>query len=300
MDDGWWAPLGTGSDDIWFLRRATAAGHAIFVDTALELGHLGDIVVDAEFAARNRIRRTNGWSPEQTVRPGAPLASIVIPVVDGARAFRDAAIRSAATQTVPVEVIVVARPSAEVDAGMLPANTRLVHADAPEGSLSHLLNLGIQQAKTDWIAWLGETDLMMPEKIEAQLAAADAAHVLALCHHYMMVAGDENRRVPPPPQWSSILAQRHALAAACWIHGSTTMIHRSVFEKVGLFDETMRLSFDWEMWNRIAGAFFWHYLPESLSFRREIVADGDPGRAAAEQARRLSEDAEVRRRYLTI
>ena len=30
---------------------------------------------------------------------------------------------------------------------------------------------------------------MMPEKVEAQLAAADAAHVLALCHHYMLVAG---------------------------------------------------------------------------------------------------------------
>ena len=100
-DDGWWAPFGTGSDDIWFLRRATAAGYEIFVDTALELGHLGDIVVDAEFAARNRIRRTNGWSPEQTVRPGRPLASIVIPVARrlprfsrGGRSFRCHADRS--------------------------------------------------------------------------------------------------------------------------------------------------------------------------------------------------------------
>ena len=296
-DDGWWAPNGTGSDDIWFLRRATAAGYEIFVDTALELGHLGDIVVDAEFAARNRIRRTNSWSPEQTVRSGAPLASIVIPVGDGARAFRDAAIRSAATQTVPVEVIVVAPPSADVDAAALPANTRLVRADAPAGSPAHLLNIGVGQAKTDWIAWLCETDLMMPEKVAAQLAAADAAHVLALCHHYMMVAGDENRRVLPPPQWSSILAQRHALAAACWIHGSTTVIHRSVFQKVGLFDETMRFAFDWEMWNRIAQAFFWQYLPESLGFRREILPDADAAHAAAEQVRRVSEDAEVRRRY---
>jgi teichuronic acid biosynthesis glycosyltransferase TuaG len=299
-DDGWWAPFGTGSDDIWFLRRATAAGYEIFVDTALELGHLGDIVVDAEFAARNRIRRTNGWSPEQTVRPGPPLASIVIPVRDGSPAFRDAAVRSAATQTVPVEVIVVADSPADVAAGTLPANARLLRADATEGGTAHLLNLGIQQAKTDWIAWLGETDLLMPEKVEAQLAAAEAAHVLALCHHYMMVAGDEDRRVPPPPQWSSILGQRHALAAACWIHGSTTLIHQSVFQKVGLYDETLRYALDWEMWNRIAKIFFWHYLPESLGFRREQRPDPGAPRAEAEQARRLSEDAEVRRRYADL
>ena len=87
------------------------------------------------------------------------------------------------------------------------------------------------------------------------------------------------------------------MAAACWIHGSTTLIHRSVFDKVGPFDETLRFAFDWEMWNRIGAAFFWHYVPESLGFRRELLPDPQAPRAPADQQRRLAEDAEVRRRY---
>jgi glycosyltransferase involved in cell wall biosynthesis len=296
-DDGWWAPDGNGTTDVWFLRRATAAGYQIFVDTSLELGHLGEVTVDAAFAARNRIRKTNNWSPPQTIQEGPPRASIVIPVVGGPAKFRDPAIAAAATQTVPVEVIVVADPAGDVDAGKLPANARLIRADVAGAGVAQLLNLGIRAAKTDWIAWLAETDLFLPDKIAAQLEAADVAHVLALCHHYMIAAGEEDRRVAPPPQWSSILAQRHALAAACWIQGSTTLIHKSVFEKVGLYDETFRFAFDWEMWNRIGKAFFWHYLPESLGFRRETPGDARPARTEPDEARRAWEDAEVRRRY---
>ena len=296
-DDGWWSPDGNASDDIWFLRRAVAAGHEIFVDTTLELGHLGEVTVDAGFAARNRIRKTNNWSVEPTILEGAPRASIVIPVVGGKPAFRDAAVRSAATQTVPVEVIVAADAAADVDVAKLPPNARLIRAEAAGAGVAHLLNLGIREAKTDWIAWLAETDLFMPEKIGAQLEAADVAHVLALCHHYMIAAGEEDRRVAPPPQWSSILAQRHALAAACWIQGSTTLIHKSVFETVGLYDETFRFAFDWELWNRIGKAFFWQYLPESLGFRRELAADARGALSEADQARRVWEDSEVRRRY---
>jgi teichuronic acid biosynthesis glycosyltransferase TuaG len=299
-DDGWWAPLGTGSDDIWFLRRVTAAGYEIFVDTALELGHLGEIAVDAEFSARNRIRRTNNWSPLHTVTPGRPVASIVIPVMEGSPTFRQAAISSAATQTVPVEVLVVAARTFELDLETLPANARLVRAPSGEGGVAHLLNSGIREAQTDWIAWLGDTDLMMPEKIEAQLSAAETAHVLALFHHYMIAAGDEYRRVPPPPQWSSILGQRHALGAACWIHGATTLIHQSVLNEVGPFDETLQFAFDWDLWNRIAQVFFWHYLPESLGFRREPSAAALSSRSDGEQAQRIREDAEIRRRYAAV
>lgn len=295
-DDGWWSPDGDASDDIWFLRRATAAGYEVFVDTGLELGHLGEVTVDAAFAARNRIRKTNAWSPPGTIQQGPPRASIVVPVVGGPVTFRDAAIRSASTQTVPVEIIVVADAATAIDAGALPANARLVRADAARAGVAHLLNLGIREAKTDWIAWLAETDVLMPEKIAAQLEASDAAHVRALCHHTMIAAGEEDRRVAPPPQWSSILAQRHALGAACWIQASTTLIHKSVFETVGLFDETFRFAFDWEMWNRIGKAFFWQYLPESLGFRRELPAI-PTARAPADEARRVEEDAEVRRRY---
>jgi hypothetical protein len=51
------------------------------------------------------------------------------------------------------------------------------------------------------------------------------------------------------------------------------------------------------MWNRIGKTYFWHYLPESLGFRRELPADARAARPEGDPDRRVWEDGEVRRRY---
>ncbi len=59
------------------------------------------------------------------------------------------------------------------------------------------------------------------------------------------------------------------LAEGCWINGLTVMIHRSVFDNLGVFDLDYTIASDWELWNRIATKYLWHAMPGILATRRE-------------------------------
>jgi len=47
------------------------------------------------------------------------------------------------------------------------------------------------------------------------------------------------------------------------------MIHKNVFDRVGLFDTKFKFGEDWELWCRIGRAYFWYQTNEILGTRRE-------------------------------
>jgi GT2 family glycosyltransferase len=51
------------SEDVSFCVRAKEAGYSLAVDTDVEIGHVGEVVVDAAFARRNRTRLVDPWVP---------------------------------------------------------------------------------------------------------------------------------------------------------------------------------------------------------------------------------------------
>jgi hypothetical protein len=99
-------------------------------------------------------------------------------------------------------------------------------------------------------------------------------------------------------RWRTLDNQRLYLGRTCMINGSTTMIHRQVFEDVGGFDESYRYGQDWEMWCRIGSKYLWHPIRKTLGSRREgenltaaIADDSD------KRKQRDAEDARIRARY---
>src|SRR3990172_4474631 len=61
-DPGWFTNDNAG-EDISFCQRAVSAGFYVVVDTTLEIGHVGEVVVDSKFARRNREIVVNQWKP---------------------------------------------------------------------------------------------------------------------------------------------------------------------------------------------------------------------------------------------
>jgi len=53
----WWTPRGNVWEDISFCERARDAGFPAYVDTSLDIGHVGECMVDSAFAVRNRTQR---------------------------------------------------------------------------------------------------------------------------------------------------------------------------------------------------------------------------------------------------
>lgn len=215
---------------------------------------------------------------------------MVIPVYNQRPGYLAEAVASVEEQTERTEVVVVDDGSDE------PVPGAHVRHDVNRG-ISAALNSGIGAMTGEWFCWLSSDDTMAPEKVETQKALTKAAGRLCSFHRYYRVADGETR-ISIVPNWPNHKRQRQELGQGCLINGSTVMIHRSVFDNVGLFDESYRFGQDWEMWCRIGEKYEWHYLAKPMVTRR---ADGNlTSRIAADEGLRAirdAEDARIRQRY---
>jgi hypothetical protein len=267
----WWEPRSGLSEDFSFIQRAKECGFPALVDTGLEIGHIGKVVVDSDFARKNRPYEHEAWTPDPGQAMGFPEASIIIPTYNTKPRWLRAAILSASHQTVSVEVIVVDDGSdTPVPTTGWPSNVHVYKHDKNEG-ISAALNTGIRHMNTEWFAWLSADDLFDPRKIEQQLSATKQSGCKASFTRYQVIEtgpGDW-ARIAQLPYWRTMAEQRATLLLGCPINGSTVLIHDSVFDDVGCFDTSYRYGQDWEMWCRIGQEYFWYCLEEILSTRRE-------------------------------
>lgn len=214
-------------------------------------------------------------------------ATIVVPVWNQRRDWLDEAIASALGQTVPVEVIVVDDGS-DVPVEV-PSPVRLVRMPWNQG-IAAALNAGIAEMTTEWFCWLSSDDLLRAEKVEKQIPLG-----LASFHRYDKIGDNAHGfDVSPACPWADIEEQRRYLKQGCWINGSTVMLHRSVFDRVGKFDPQYRIAQDWEMWRRVGEHYLWAWHPDVLGTRRETYENLTMRTQANGPARR-ARDAELQR-----
>ena len=318
---GWWQD-GVDNEDISFCERARRAGFSLYVDTSLEIGHIGEVEVDSSFAKRNRAFEYSQWTPPQQTLleqlaqrtlgeapplDGRPIASIVITYYDEEPEIFACAVRSALAQTVPCEVIVIddgsKAPAAEVLDAMLASEElgRLTIIRQENRGCTKALNTGIAAMTTDWFCWLMDDDYFDPHKVEYQLAGLLCAK--AKCGYTSYNLRADRRNLIGHPYfltWRSLEEQNKLLFRNCCIFGSTVMVHRSIFEEVGTFDPSFRYANDWEMWCRIGKSHLWHGSEDRLTTRREfenVTAMLRSGRLPAESKLALEEDERIRAMY---
>lgn len=189
--------------------------------------------------------------------------SIVIPVYNQRPSYLASTIESARAQTDPAEIVIVDDCSSE------PVPGATVTHEKNRG-IAAALNSGIQAMTGGWFCWLSSDDLLSPVKVANQLAAVTSRGYKVSYHRYYTSTREDGtpEAVSIDHRVETQKHQRQRLASGCVINGSTVMIHRSVFDDVGLFDESYRYAQDWDMWCRIAKKYPWLYLPEILGTRR--------------------------------
>ena len=198
-----------------------------------------------------------------TIRAGE--VSVVVPTFDRAEVL-PRALDSVIEQTrLPVEVIVV-------DDGSTDATAELVESRFPgvlvlrqeNRGVSAARNRGLGASRGEWIALLDSDDEWRPRKLERQLSALEAQPDLRICHT------DEiwirrGRRVNP----RQIHAKHggwifeHCLPL-CAMSPSSVVIHRSIFDAVGMFNEALPACEDYDLWLRICSRYPVLYLDEPL------------------------------------
>jgi len=129
-------------------------------------------------------------------------------------------------------------------------------------------NMGIRYARHEWLAFLDSDDLWLPRKLERQVEALNSQPEYRVCY-----TNEEWRK---DGQWRN-QGKRHQKYSGwiydkclplCIISPSSVIVHKSVFETVGLFDENLPACEDYDLWLRVSSRFPILYLPQRLIVKR--------------------------------
>ncbi|MHC1724930.1 MAG: glycosyltransferase family 2 protein [Syntrophobacteraceae bacterium] len=203
--------------------------------------------------------------------PGCTLISVVIPTFNRSK-FLDEAVRSVLRQKdVPqeYEIIVVDDGSTEdirQTLANLPAPVRYLRQD--HSGVSAARNLGISNARGEWIAFLDSDDLWFPGKLSAQMRYFSQNPGMLLCQTEEIWIRNGKRFNPkkyhkkPQGYCFPLLLER------CLVSPSAVVIHRSIFESVGMFDESFPACEDYDLWLRIGHRFPLGLLEKPLTIKR--------------------------------
>lgn len=175
-----------------------------------------------------------------------PLVSVVIPVFNGERFLPEAVQSVLDQQYSPVEIIVVDDGSTDGTATVarsLPETVHYLHQTNQGPAAAR--NRGIEHAQGSLIAFADADDLWPAGKLELQLPYLinDPAVDIVLGRiQQVLLSETANGPTQMEPAFS--------------VNLGSAVIRKSVFEHVGLFDETMRYSedVDWFMRARESGA----------------------------------------------
>ncbi|MES9872726.1 MAG: glycosyltransferase family A protein [Candidatus Sedimenticola sp. 6PFRAG7] len=182
--------------------------------------------------------------------------SVVIPTHNRATVL-ERALASVLTQTHPaMEVIVVDDGSEDRTRELLAQkfpSVRYLHQ--PNQGVSSARNLGIANTRGDWIAFLDSDDEWLPGKLQAQKELLSNQPDIRICHTEEIWIRDGKRvnQMKKHTKQGGVIF-RHCLPL-CVISPSSVMIHRDVFEQVGVFDESLPACEDYDLWLRICARY---------------------------------------------
>ncbi|GMG76894.1 glycosyltransferase [Priestia aryabhattai] len=194
--------------------------------------------------------------------------SIVVPFFNCS--YIDHALDSITKQTYTnIETIVVNDGSTKHTDKILPYLDKITYVSKENGGTASALNTGIQQATGDYICWLSSDDIYDPQKIAIQLESMKTHN--AFFSHTNYYAINYRGRIISPPlgiQTLSKLDLITRISKGNIINGCSIMIHKDVFNHVGLFDETLLYTHDYDLWLRIIQVFDLQYISHPLLLSR--------------------------------
>ena len=178
--------------------------------------------------------------------------SVVIPTYNRWNLL-NRALTSVVNQTYPAQEITVVDDGSDESLGDSLRNSfPSVHFLRQENKgVASARNLGIKQSTGEWIALLDSDDEWEPKKLEKQMAFLKKSPELRAIHTEERWIRNGNEVNPPAylDKSSHLLWERSL--RHCLICPSSVLIHRSVFETVGLFDEKLTVCEDYDFWLRL-------------------------------------------------
>ena len=174
---------------------------------------------------------------------------------------------------------------------------RLAYRIEKDGGQSDAINRGLRRTTGEIIGWVNSDDLLLPGALARVAAAFAGSPGAAWLHGGCEIVDEEDR---PIRRWITAYKDfrcrrysRRALLVENFISQMTVFWRRSAMERVGLLDESLRYTFDYEYWLRLSALGDPLYVPERIAAFRWYTSS----KSGAQFEKQFAEDYEVFRRH---
>jgi glycosyltransferase involved in cell wall biosynthesis len=185
------------------------------------------------------------------------LVSIIIPVYNGSNYLCEAMDSALAQTYKDIEIIVVNDGSTDNTEDIcLSYGDKIRYFKKENGGVATALNFAVKQMRGAYFSWLSHDDIYYPEKIALQINAleSDGDYTKVVFGDYAVLkqptGNISTERLNENYSESRLTDSLFPVLQALLI-GATLLVHKSHFERVGMFNENLRYTQDYDMWFRI-------------------------------------------------
>jgi glycosyltransferase involved in cell wall biosynthesis len=145
--------------------------------------------------------------------------------------------------------------------------SRCSFVSQPHTGAAAARNRAIRMSDSPYIAFLDADDEWLPAKLDRQIAILEKDATLGLvCSRCSISESGIYRYAGPVPRGIPNSGRLFAyLVRNCFIYTPTVVVRRSCLEDVGLFNESLVVSEDFNLWLRIASRWNICFLPDVLA-----------------------------------
>ena len=204
--------------------------------------------------------------------------SVIIPTYNREK-FISECVQSVLAQTLPArEIIIVDDGSTDAtynilrDLGFNSLSTKktvLRYFFQKNRGVSSARNLGIKEARSEYIALLDSDDLWLKSKLDRQVSAFQTdTQSSRLCHTdeiWIRNGVRVNQHKKHKKHGGNVF---QSCLKLCCISPSSAMMHRSVFEDFGFFDEDLPACEDYDFWLRYSAKEDVNFIDEPLIIKK--------------------------------
>jgi len=178
--------------------------------------------------------------------------SVVIPTYNRYE-FLKRALESIYAQTyLPLEVIVVDDGSSDNTSQIKKDFPNITYLYQKNAGVSSARNLGIRNASCEWIAFLDSDDEWLRDKLALQVNFhKNNPKILMSYTDERWIRDSKEIKIPKKfKKFGGDIFEE--CLSHCIIAPSATLIHKILLDKVGLFDESLEVCEDYDLWLRVA------------------------------------------------
>ncbi len=132
-------------------------------------------------------------------------------------------------------------------------------------------NVGIINSSGEFVAFLDADDMWCADKLDKQMQCFENTDVgVVYCRAKYL---DEDNNVFSYDMTSPYLQPQRGIVTEWlffdnFVQFSSTVVRRECFERFGLFDESLKMGIDWDLWLRISTSYKFDYVDDRLFYYR--------------------------------